>query len=143
MSDEEKKIIVDDDWKAQAQAEREKLAEEQDASAGQQLPDASFAELLNMLVMQAMAGFGAMATPDGQRIPPNMAVAKHFIDMLQVLSDKTEGNLTEEEKKILEQVLYELRMRFVEMTTGGAGPAGSGPSGASPAGDESGPSIVT
>lgn len=137
MADEEKKIIVDDDWKAQAQAEREKLAEEQQSEAGQQLPDASFAELLNMLVMQAMAGFGAMATPDGQRIPPNLGVAKHFVDMLQVLSDKTKGNLTDEEQQVLDQVLYELRMRYVEMATGSAG----GPAG--PAAGEGGPTIAT
>lgn len=137
MADEEKKIFVDDDWKAQAQAEREKLAEEQQSAASQQLPDASFAELLNMLVMQAMAGFGAMATPDGQRIPPNMGIAKHFVDMLQVLSDKTKGNLTDEEQQVLDQVLYELRMRYVEMTTGGAAVPGG------EAGDEAGPSIAT
>jgi hypothetical protein len=142
MADEEKKIIIDDDWKAQAQAEREKLAEEQKAAAEQPLPDASFAELLNMLVMQAMAGFGAMATPDGQRIPPNMGIAKHFVDMLQVLSDKTQGNLTEEEQKILDQVLYELRMRYVEMATAAAG-GGQAPGGAAPSGGGEGPSIVT
>jgi hypothetical protein len=105
-------------------------------------PDASFAELLNMLVMQAMAGFGAMATPDGQRIPPNMGIAKHFVDMLQVLSDKTQGNLTEEEQKILDQVLYELRMRYVEMATAAAG-GGQAPGGAAPSGGGEGPSIVT
>ena len=63
-------------------------------------------------------------TPGGERIPPNLEAAKLYVDMLQVLEDKTRGNLTPEEKKLLDQVLYEMRMRYVQMAaaTGATAP---------------------
>lgn len=44
----------------------------------------------------------------------NLALAKHNIDLLELMQDKTQGNLTPDEAKLLEQVLFELRMRYVE-----------------------------
>lgn len=121
MADEPKKIFVDDDWKAEAKREKERLTEET-AGKREAAPDASFAELVNLLVIQAMVGLGMMGGPGGERIPPNPEIAKHFIDMLQVLDDKTKGNLSAEEKKLLDQVLYEMRMRYVQFGQGmGAG----------------------
>lgn len=115
MADEPRKIIVDDDWKSEAKREKERLAAE---TARQDAPPPSFAELLNLIVMQILAGLGALPTPEGQRIPPNLEMAKHFIDLLQVLEDKTKGNLTPEEKGLLDQVLYEMRMTFVQLASG-------------------------
>src|SRR5690606_3182825 len=64
MADEDKKIIVDDDWKAQARAEKERLAgeAEQQPQPGE-MPEPSFVELINLVVMQAMAGLGLLAGP--------------------------------------------------------------------------------
>ncbi len=119
---EEKKIIVDTDWKAEAKRDKERLAEE--AHQPEAAPPASFSELVNLIVMQAMAGLGLLAGPGGERIPPSLEMAKHFIDLLQVLEDKTKGNLTADEKALLDQVLYEMRMTFVQLAGGGpAGPA--------------------
>jgi hypothetical protein len=128
MPDEPKKIIVDDDWKAEARKEKERLAQE-NVEPGP-LPAASFAELVNLLVMQAMAGMGLLPGPGGERFAPNLEVAKHFIDMLQVLDDKTKSNLTPEEKGLLDQVLYEMRMSFVQVAGGGpaTGHASASPS---------------
>jgi len=120
MAEEEKKIIVDDDWKAEAKQEKERLAEE--SAQHEPIPGASFVELINMIAMQAMVGMGGMAGPGGERIPPNLEIAKHYVDMLQVLEDKTKNNLTEDEKTLLDQVLYEIRMRFVQSASGGAVP---------------------
>ena len=116
-----KKIVVDDDWKAEARREKERLAEEETKRAQEPLPAASFAELVNMIVMQAFVGFGMMAGAGGERIPPNLPIAKHFVDMLQVLEDRTQNNLSEDEQKLVDQALYELRMRYVEASTGGGG----------------------
>ncbi len=129
--DGQRKIIVDDDWKAQAQKEKERLAEETEKKAGAgpvpgPLPGPSFVEILNLIVMQAMVGLGLVAGPGGERIPPNLEMAKHYIDLLDVLEQKTQGNLTEDEKKLLDQVLYDLRLRYVEMASGG-GPAPAAP----------------
>lgn len=117
MADEKKKIIVDDDWKEEARREKEQLSA--DTTQQAPAPSASFIELLNLLVMQAMAGLGLVQGPGGEAIPPNIEAAKHFIDMLQVLEDKTKGNLSDDESKVLDQVLYEMRMRYVQVSTGG------------------------
>lgn len=119
---EEKKIIVDDDWKEQAKREKERLARE--TAEPEPLPPPSFAELVNIVVMQAMAGLGLLPSADGRRFPPNLEVAKHFIDLLQVLEDKTRNNLTPDEKSLLDQVLYETRMTFVQVAGGGGRPSG-------------------
>ncbi len=124
MAEEPRKIIVDDDWKAEARREKERLAAQ---SAGPQgMPAPSFAELVNLIVMQAMAGLGLLPGPNGERFPPSLEAAKHFIDMLQVLEDKTKGNLTADEKRLLDQVLYETRMTYVQIAGAAAGGPGVG-----------------
>jgi hypothetical protein len=129
MSEDTPKIHVDSDWKAEAQREKERLAKEAEKQRQHTpVPDPSFAELINMIAMQAVIGLGGFQSPDGQRIPPDPDLAKHHIDMLDVLSKKTAGNLTPEEKQALDRVLYELRMRFVEMVSRpGQAPPGAGP----------------
>jgi len=127
MPDEPKKIIVDDDWKAEAKQEKERLASEETPGPHGPMPEPTFPELINIIVMQAMAALGALTGPDGRAMPPQPEVAKHFIDMLQVLDEKTKGNLTEEEKKLLDQVLYETRMAFVQLVGGGAPAPGATP----------------
>ncbi len=84
-------------------------------SAGQRpmsLPPASFELLVLSLGMQAQLelGSGDEASPS----PPNLDLARHSIDMLGVLQKKTEGNLTLEEKHLLENTLTELRFRYVQ-----------------------------
>lgn len=125
---EKPRIIVDSDWKSEAQREKERLAQQLDEEGdGGPLPPASFMELVNMVLMQAMIGFGGFQTPDGRTIPPDLEVAKHHIDLLGVLADKTKGNLTDDEKKLLDAALYELRMRFVQAVSGPPGAPGAAP----------------
>lgn len=137
MSDDTPKIHVDSDWKAEAQREKERLAKEAEKEKQRgPLPDPSFAELINMIAMQAVIGLGGYQSPDGQRIPPDPELAKHHIDMLEMLAKKTAGNLSAEEKQAVDRVLYELRMRFVEtISRPGQAPSGAGaePRGAGPA----------
>ncbi|NOS99490.1 MAG: DUF1844 domain-containing protein [Phycisphaerales bacterium] len=112
------KIIVDSDWKQEA-AEEKKRLDEATREAGQRgrMPDASFAEIINLLGMQAAVAMGGMMTQAGERLPADLPAAKYFIDLLQVLQDKTAGNLEAEEKRVLDAVVYDLRMRFVETTS--------------------------
>ena len=125
MSDA-KKLIVDDDWKAEAQREKERLAQETQGASEGPLPAPSFIELVNLLMMQTLVGLGLVGGPGGERYPANPEIAKHYIDMLQMLEDKTRGNLNAEEKGLLDQALYEIRMRYVQLTGGGAGGLGGG-----------------
>ena len=131
MTDENQpKIIIDDDWKQQAQREKEEaeqLAREQEANQG--MPEPSILELVQIVIMQASVGLGGMQDPGtGRMIPPNLPLAKHYIDLLEVLKDKTKGNLSEEEAKIVEGTLHELRMAFVQIVTE-LGQAGLGQAG--------------
>lgn len=135
------KIIVDDDWKSQARAEKEKLAaaekqraaEKQAASpaaAGSaggspegghdhdhgRLPPASFDTLLGSMITQALMYMGAFPDPETGQAVVSLEHAKFHIDLLGVLEAKTKGNLTEAEAKDLTQSLSQLRLQFVEVT---------------------------
>lgn len=116
------RIQVDDDWKTEAAREKEKLADEAvEVGKGGPLPEPKFVELIQMIAMQAMVGLGGMASPDGRPIPPDLDLAKHQIDMLELLAVKTAGNLDDEEKELLDAVLHDMRMRFVQAVGGGSG----------------------
>jgi hypothetical protein len=62
-----------------------------------------------------MFQLGLIPGPSGERIPADMPNAKRTVDLLEILQEKTQGNLTAGESRLLEDALYELRMSFVEM----------------------------
>ena len=62
----------------------------------------------------AMSHFGDIPDPYTQKREKNLAAAKQTIDILSLLQEKTRGNLDQQEREILEEALYELRMRFVK-----------------------------
>ncbi len=115
-------LQIDSDWKTEAAREKERLVDQErkQSGAAQTAPEAAgdFLELVNLIAMQAAIGLGGFQAPGGDRIPPNPAAAKHHIDLLEVLQKKTEGNLTDEERRSLDSVLYELRMNYVQTVTG-------------------------
>ena len=122
---EEKKIIIDEDWKKEAQKEKEVLAaqEEEEKKKAKEKPDrgplpqGSFAALVSMLVTQALFALGLLEVKgqEGQEKEPDLELAKYNIDMLETLEEKTKGNLTEEEKKVLENTLSQVRMAYVQV----------------------------
>ena len=119
MSDEptDSGLHIDTDWKEEAAREKERLAQKegQQTGAGGAVPEAAgFADLVNSIAMQAAIGLGGYEGPGGERIPPNLQLAKHHINMLDLLEQKTKGNLTAEEKRALDAVVYELRMQYVQ-----------------------------
>jgi hypothetical protein len=89
-------------------------------------PDSSginFASFVLSLVHTAAVHFGDVADPNtGERHQPNLPLAQQMIDILAMLEEKTRGNLSAEERQLIDQVLYELRMRFVEVSGAGAAP---------------------
>ncbi len=117
MTDEESKIFIDSDWKAEAQREKDRLVEEEQTTPagaeGGETPQPIFLEVVNMLAMQAAISVGGMKTPDGRYIPPDRGAAQHYIGLLEVLEQKTAGNLDDNEKGILSATLHELRLAFV------------------------------
>jgi len=123
---EEKKIIVDEDWKQEAQKEKEILAaegkaekketpEEEEKSERGPLPKGDLAALISMLVTQAFYALGAIKF-EGQEKEPDLELARYNIDMLETLHEKTKGNLSENEEKVLGNTLNEIRMAYVKIS---------------------------
>ena len=138
-SEQEPKIIVDTDWKEQIAKEKE--AAQAEGDAGDQAPDdgaeevvdaepaastgdqhsselpppppASFEMLVSMLFTQAMAALGQIPDPTSGEAKVSKPYAKHYIDTLDMLSEKTTGNLSDTESKMVDEALHALRMTYV------------------------------
>ncbi len=83
-------------------------------------PALSFTAFVLSLASTAAIHFGDLPDPQsGRPSEPDLAGAAQMIEILTLLEQKTKGNLTAEERSMLEQVLYELRLRFVEVSAGG------------------------
>lgn len=76
-------------------------------------PPASFEILISMMFTQAMAMLGHMPDPASGETTVNKPYAKHYIDTLDMLGEKTKGNLSDDESKILSEALHALRMAYV------------------------------
>lgn len=99
----------------EASAQRvEDLLRAQNPAMGAQ-PPIKFEHLVQQLYLSALMQMGA-ATPEGQRPRVDIIGARQSIDLLGVLEEKTKGNLTANEARMLETVLFELRMTFLELT---------------------------
>lgn len=145
MAENKPTIIVDDDWKRQAQAEKERLAQEEQARKeaeqaaaakkamkdsakaapaagaaadddaphhGHRVPQASFSTLVSSFLTQALLAMGAIRAQGMEGVDLDMA--KFNIEMLEVLEQKTAGNLSGDEIRLLNTALHQARMTFVE-----------------------------
>jgi hypothetical protein len=125
------KIIIDEDWKSKVEAEKEALkhgapsserepstSDESAAPASPlppQLPPASLEVLVSMLATQASIELGQGAEPQAENAREHFAIGKHFIDLLGVLEEKTKGNVSADEAKLLDAVLHDLRMAYIRL----------------------------
>jgi len=82
-----------------------------------QLPEVSFATFVFSLSSSALLHFGEIPDPTTGQKNRNLPMAKHTIDILGLLEEKTKGNLTEDETQLLKNILYDLRMRYVKQNT--------------------------
>jgi len=120
---QEKKLIIDEDWKHEAQHDKEVLASQEEAEkeksrqekTTEPLPQGNFAALVSMLVTQALFAMGMLNVEGQQQREPDLNLAKYNIDMLEALEEKTKGNLTEEEEKVLTDMLNQVRMAYVKV----------------------------
>jgi hypothetical protein len=112
----EKKIIVDEDWKSQVAAEKEaaRHAEESPKPAeSAPMPPPTLSFLIGTLYIQGAMSLGLYANPATKKIEVHYEQAKHAIDLLTMLEQKTEGNRTPDESGELDAALHELRMAYV------------------------------
>jgi hypothetical protein len=86
----------------------------------EQDPALTFTAFVFSLMHTTAVHLGDAADPHtGEMAQPNLEAAQHMIDILGILEEKTRGNLSAEERQLLEQGLYELRLRFVEVKQDG------------------------
>lgn len=82
------------------------------------LPTIDFATFILSLSHSALMHLGEAPHPETNKVETNLPLAKQNIDLLGLLEEKTKGNLTGDEERLLAQVLFDLRMRYVERTKG-------------------------
>lgn len=107
---------MDEGWKEDVRREKERLGGEKPREVPKP-PQATFSALIQQLATQALLQMG-LAAPQGQEPRVDLQGAKYVIDTLQMLEEKTKGNLTPEESRALSTILADLRAGFIGLATG-------------------------
>lgn len=94
--------------------EEKKKVENRQESKGGTLPEINFPTFIISLSSQAMFHFGDFPDPVTKETKKNLPLAKQTIDILSMLQEKTKGNLDSEESQLFDNILYELRLRFIK-----------------------------
>ena len=81
--------------------------------------EARFDLFVSSMAMEALIGLGDTPHPSTRKTSVNLPQARYVIDLLGMLSEKTKGNLSVDEEKLLKDVLYQLRMRYLAKSGGG------------------------
>ncbi len=102
-------------------SEEEKKVETEGAEAEQRKPQSGemkmdFSNFVLSLNASAIMHLGDIPDPNTKQREINIPAAKHTVDILEILQDKTKGNLSDEEQNLIDDVLYSLRLRYVQAT---------------------------
>jgi Domain of unknown function (DUF1844) len=111
MSEDDKK--VDESWKEQVEKEKNSAQEKKAA-----YHEPTFTIFVSSLAMQAMIALGKLENPMTGKAEKNVDQGRFLIDTIGILKEKTKGNLTPEEEKLLEEALYNLRMLYLQDNKG-------------------------
>jgi hypothetical protein len=103
-----------DDTKAEVQAEKEAKKDEAQHREPVQLPEINFPSFILSLSSSALLHFGEIPDPVSGAKERNLPMAKQTIDILGVLKEKTQGNLTNDEEQLIDNLLHDLRIKYVE-----------------------------
>lgn len=120
FSSEGKKVETSQTEESQQEEERPSSSEEKKAGEKEEqfeevpLPEINFATFVFSLSHSSMLHLGELEHPVTKKIEKNLPMAKQTIDILTMLKEKTKGNLTKEEEALIENILYDLRMRYVK-----------------------------
>ena len=128
MADEEKGFVIkdrrtfDDKGDVKDQERKEEPRKEETGkkapggeTGGMPLPEVNFNSLVFSLSSSALINLGEIADPQSGQKQKDLPLAKHSIDTIAMLKDKTKGNLNAEEQRFLETMLADLRLRYVKM----------------------------
>jgi len=107
---------IDDSWKDTVDKEKNTGQKEPGQQEEYQKPDFNF--FVTSLAIQASIALGIVANPITQKVEANLTQAKLLIDTMDMLKNKTAGNLDKEESGLLENALYELKMQYLSKIKG-------------------------
>lgn len=102
---------IDESWKDNVEKEKQGSGQDPQASPG---IEAGFPVFISSLGMQTLIALGELENPITKKKEPDLNQARYLIDIIQMLQEKTAANVTNEEKQMLENLLYQLRMLYVE-----------------------------
>jgi len=105
---EDSKKKIDESWKGRIEKEKKEAENQQ-----QTYHEPTLSIFLSSLGMQAMIALGKLENPLTKKAEKNIEQARYLIDTLGILKEKTKGNLTAEEEKLLDESLYNLRLLYV------------------------------
>ncbi len=127
MNEEDKGFIIKDrrslDEKGELKEKGSEEVKKEEETKGQAskeetqkppLPEVNFTALIFSLSSSALFHFGEIPDPNTGEKKQDLPLAKHAIDTISMLQEKTQGNLTEEEQKFLDSILTDLKWRFVK-----------------------------
>ena len=103
---------MDESWKHSVEKEKNTGAVPQEPEPSN--TEADFPGFVSTLAMQTLVALGEIPHPQTGQPHPDLPQARYLIDVIQLLSDKTKGNLSVEEAAELKTLLYELRVKFVK-----------------------------
>lgn len=131
---------VDESWKERAEQEKQRIdqpaaqgtpapavqgpsarlpeAEQAPAGGGQEMPEARFDLFVSGLAMDALIALGDVPHPVTKKPAANLVHARYLVDVLGILEEKTRGNLSVDEERLMKDVLYQLRMRYMAKAGG-------------------------
>ena len=131
---DEKKIIIDEDWKTQVQAEKEAAKQQAAKPTAAQgpakpgdfpMPPASLEILVTTLATEALMALGQVPHPQTGEPVFQPQQAKYLIDTIDMLREKTKGNVTPGEMRLMDELLHQLRMAYVDLTSAAPGSVGA------------------
>lgn len=105
---------IDESWKETVKKEKDTLKKEEKFIP----PEPDFNFFITTLALQASIALGVMPNPATNKTEEDLTQARFLIDTLNMLKEKTKGNLSKEEDGLLENILYELRTQYIGKTTG-------------------------
>jgi hypothetical protein len=116
LFDESGKERPQEEAESSAAEEKPKIQESSPTEPKQEsdYPQVNFTNFVLSLSTSALFHFGDFPDPEGGKIEKNLPAAKQTIDILDMLNEKTKGNLNENENNLIQGVLYELKMRYVK-----------------------------
>jgi len=114
---DEKEKNIDESWKEAVEKDKEATKQTSD-SGTPEMPLPTFSFFITTLAIQAAVSLGQLENPATEKKEENLPQAKFIIDTLDMLKEKTKGNLSKEEETTLENILYELKMNYIAKNKG-------------------------